>query len=72
MSTVRQICSNRTAFHVEGYEKSSLVSSSWTFDVKNTELAESYKSFGRCLAIDHNVNRLYGSQIEAYFNTTSI
>jgi len=43
------------------------------FDKKNTELAESYKSFGRCLAIvDHNVNRLYGSQIEAYFKHYNI
>ncbi|HAA32035.1 MAG TPA: 3-dehydroquinate synthase [Cyanobacteria bacterium UBA8553] len=59
-----------TAFHVEGYEKIefSLVYVNGAFDVKNTELAESYKSFGRCLAVvDANVNRLYGYQIQEYF-----
>jgi demethyl-4-deoxygadusol synthase len=58
------------AFHVEGYEKIdfSLVFVNGAFDIKNPELAESYTNFGRCLAVvDRNVNRLYGSQIEAYF-----
>lgn len=60
-----------TAFHVEGYEKIdfSLVFVNGAFNFKNTELADNYRSFGRCLAVvDHNVNRLYGAQIEAYFN----
>lgn len=59
-----------TAFHVEGYEKIdfSLVFVNGAFDIKNPELAQSYHNFGRCLAVvDRNVNRLYGSQIEAYF-----
>lgn len=60
-----------TAFHVEGYEKIefSLVYVNGAFDLQNSEIADSYKSFGRCLAVvDANVNRLYGSQIKSYFN----
>ena len=59
-----------TAFHVEGYEKIeySLVYANGAFNVENTEVAENYKKFGRCLAVvDANVNRLYGEQIESYF-----
>jgi 3-dehydroquinate synthase len=71
MSTVEaKVSATETSFQVEGYEKIeySFVFVNGTFDIKNTELAESYKSFGRCLAVvDHNVNRLYGSQIEEYF-----
>jgi 3-dehydroquinate synthase len=58
------------AFHVEGYEKIefSLSFVNRLFDVKNTELAESYRSFGRCLAVvDYNVNRFYGAEIKQYF-----
>ncbi len=58
------------AFHVEGYEKIdfSLVYVNGVFDVKNTEIADSYKKFGRCLmVVDSNVYRLYGNQIESYF-----
>jgi 3-dehydroquinate synthase len=76
MSTVQAtFAATETAFHVEGYEKIefSLVFVNGAFDVQNTELAESYKNFGRCLAVvDHNVNRLYGSQIEAYFKHYNI
>ncbi len=76
MSTVQaKFAATETAFHVEGYEKIefSLVFVNGAFDVQNTELAESYKNFGRCLAVvDHNVNRLYGSQIEAYFKHYNI
>jgi len=60
-----------TAFHVEGYEKIefSLVYVNGAFDLHNPQIADSYKSFGRCLAVvDANVNRLYGSQIKSYFN----
>jgi demethyl-4-deoxygadusol synthase len=59
-----------TAFHVEGYEKIefSLELVNQLFDLKNTQLADSYRSVGRCLAIiDHNVNRLYGEQMQSYF-----
>ncbi|MBW4605413.1 MAG: sedoheptulose 7-phosphate cyclase [Calothrix sp. FI2-JRJ7] len=58
------------AFHVTGYEKIdfSLEYVNGAFDIKNTEVADSYQPFGRCLAVvDANVNRLYGEQICAYF-----
>jgi 3-dehydroquinate synthase len=59
-----------TAFHVEGYEKIefTLELVDQLFDFKHTQLAETYGAIGRCLVvIDHNVNRLYGSQMHAYF-----
>ncbi|QSJ18441.1 sedoheptulose 7-phosphate cyclase [Nostoc sp. UHCC 0702] len=58
------------AFHVEGYEKIEydLVYVNGVFDIKNQELADAYRSFGRCLAVvDANVSRLYGTQIQEYF-----
>ena len=71
MSTVQaRFDATETAFHVEGYEKIefSLVYVNGAFDVNNTELADSYRNFGRCLAVvDANVNRLYGFQIQEYF-----
>lgn len=71
MSNIQaKFSATENTFHVEGYEKIefSFVFVNKAFDVKNTELADSYKKFGRCLAVvDHNVNRLYGEQIEAYF-----
>jgi 3-dehydroquinate synthase len=72
MSSVQaKFAATETAFCVEGYEKIefSLVFVNGAFDLKNTELAENYRSFGRCLAVvDHNIHRIYGDQIEAYFN----
>ncbi len=59
-----------TAFHVTGYEKIdfSLVYVNGVFNIKNTEIADSYQKIGRCLAvIDNNVYRLYGDQIKSYF-----
>ncbi|MBH8573799.1 sedoheptulose 7-phosphate cyclase [Nostocaceae cyanobacterium CENA369] len=58
------------AFHVEGYEKIEydLVYVDGVFDIRNQELADIYKSFGRCLTVvDANVSRFYGSQIQDYF-----
>src|SRR5689334_5465948 len=58
------------AFHVEGYEKIEydLVYVNGVFYIKNQELADVYRSFGRCLAVvDANVSRLYGTQIQQYF-----
>lgn len=76
MSNVQaKFSATETAFHVEGYEKIefNLVFVNGAFDVENTELALSYKSFGRCLAVvDHNVNRLYGTQIQQYFKHHNI
>ena len=70
-----KFAATETEFHVEGYEKIdfSLAFVNGLFDVKNTELADSYQGFGRCLAVvDHNVNRIYGSQIEQYFKYYNI
>ncbi len=70
-----KFAATETEFHVEGYEKIdfSLAFVNGLFDVKNTDLADSYQSFGRCLAVvDHNVNRLYGSQMQQYFKHYNI
>ena len=59
-----------TAFHVEGYEKIEydLLYVTGVFDTKNSELADSYRKFGRCLmVVDANVYRLYQQQIDRYF-----
>lgn len=59
-----------TAFHVEGYEKInfSLLYIEGAFAVKNAEIAESYRQFGRCLmVVDEAVYGLYGAQIQTYF-----
>ncbi len=58
------------AFHVEGYEKIefSLIYVNGAFSVENSEIAETYKKFGRCLlVIDSNVYGLYKEQIHTYF-----
>jgi len=62
--------SSETAFHVEAYQKIeySLVYVNGVFDTQNSELADCYQKYGRCLAvIDANVNRLYGKQLQSYF-----
>lgn len=59
-----------TAFHVTGYEQIdfSLVYVHGAFDIKNPEIAESYRQLGRCLVVvDANINRLYGERIKSYF-----
>ncbi|WP_066382488.1 MULTISPECIES: sedoheptulose 7-phosphate cyclase [unclassified Anabaena] len=64
-----------TSFHVEGYEKIEydLVYVDGVFEIKNPELAEVYKNFGRCLAIvDANVSQLYSTQIQKYFQYHNI
>lgn len=62
--------STENAFHVEGYEKIdfSLLYVNGAFAVGNTEIAESYRSFGRCLmVVDKTVYGLYSEQIQTYF-----
>jgi demethyl-4-deoxygadusol synthase len=59
-----------SAFHVEGYEKIdlSLIYVDGVFEIKNSELANCYQQFGRCLmVIDANVYHLYQPQIHTYF-----
>ncbi len=70
-----KFAATETAFHVEGYEKIEfdLVYVNGVFDIKNTELAESYQKLRRCLmVIDANVYELYQEQIEAYFDYYNI
>ncbi|MEO3939010.1 sedoheptulose 7-phosphate cyclase [Dermatophilaceae bacterium Soc4.6] len=57
-------------FHVEAYEKVeySLRYVDGVFAVDNTHLADSYRQWGRCLAVvDATVESLYGEQMRAYF-----
>ncbi len=58
------------AFHVEGYEKIefSLIYQDGAFQIGSTEIANSYKEFGRCLmVVDETVYQLYREQIRQYF-----
>ena len=58
------------SFHVEGYEKIefSLDYVPGAFRIENTQIADSYRAFGRCLmVVDDAVYRLYGDAIQAYF-----
>jgi 3-dehydroquinate synthase len=60
-----------TAFHVEAQEKIeyTLRYADGAFAVGNTEIADSYRAFGRCLmVIDQSVYELYGEQVHAYFD----
>jgi len=76
MSEVQaKFTATETAFHVEGYEKIefSLLCVNGAFDISNSEIADQYQKYGRCLTvIDANVYRLYGKQIEAYFQHYNI
>ena len=59
-----------TAFHVEAYEKIdySLVYATGAFAPESTEIADSYRGFGRCLmVVDETVYGLYCEQMHAYF-----
>ncbi|MBC8092952.1 MAG: sedoheptulose 7-phosphate cyclase [Pseudonocardia sp.] len=58
------------SFHVEGHEKIdfSLTYVDGVFAIPNTELADRYREFGRCLmVVDQTVHGLYGDRIRAYF-----
>jgi 3-dehydroquinate synthase len=72
MGTVRaNYEATETAFHVEGYEKInfSLIYVNGAFATENSEIADSYRQFGRCLiVVDKTIYNLYGEQIENYFN----
>jgi 3-dehydroquinate synthetase len=66
---------SESEFRVEGYEKIdfTLTYVDGVFDPMSTELADTYRGFGRCLmVIDANVHRLYRAQIEAYFHQHGI
>lgn len=60
-----------TAFHVEAQEKIeySLRYAEGAFAIGNTEIADSYRTFGRCLmVVDRTVYDLYGEQLRGYFD----
>ena len=62
-------------FRVEAYEKIdySLRYVDGAFDPRNTELADAYRPFGRCLmVVDENVLDLYGEQVRGYFEHHAI
>lgn len=71
MSNVQaQLHTTDTGFRVEGYERIDFGFQfvDGMFDLQKSDLAAHYRVLGRCLAIvDHNVHRLYGAQLEAYF-----
>ena len=70
MSVQAGYTATETSFHVEGYEKIEfeLLYSKGAFALESTEIADCYRSWGRCLmVIDNAVYRLYGDQIQAYF-----
>jgi 3-dehydroquinate synthase len=59
-----------SAFHVQGQERIdfSLLYARGVFSTDNRELADTYRSYGRCLmVIDEVVHDLHGDRIEAYF-----
>lgn len=59
-----------SAFHIQAYEKIdySLVYVNGVFDIENTEIADSYRTLGRCLmVIDDKILDLHGDGIRAYF-----
>jgi demethyl-4-deoxygadusol synthase len=62
--------STDSAFHVKGHETIdfSLLYVAGAFRVSNTEIADSYRQFGRCLmVVDQAVYSLYGKRIQEYF-----
>lgn len=62
--------STDSAFHVSGHEQIdfSLVYSRGVFDLDNPELADTYRDYGRCLAVvDEAVAALHGERLAAYF-----
>ena len=72
MTTTAQssFTASESAFHVEAFEKIdySLVYVDGAFAIENTEIADSYRPFGRCLmVVDAIVYDLYGHQMRAYF-----
>lgn len=76
MSNVQaKLSATETSFRVEGYEKIEfdfqVVNN--VFNLERPDLAASYKTLGRCLAIvDDNVYELYGAQLEEYFQHYNI
>ncbi|MGV8874406.1 MAG: sedoheptulose 7-phosphate cyclase [Rhodococcus sp. (in: high G+C Gram-positive bacteria)] len=59
------------SFRVEGYERIDydLIYVDGVFALENTELADSYRPYGRALmVVDESVHEIYGDRIRAYFD----
>lgn len=68
---IATVTASDTAFHIQAYEKVdySLQIVDGVFEPANTQVADSYRPFGRCLmVVDETVYALYGEQIHAYFD----
>ena len=66
-----QVTSGDRAFHVEGYEKIEydLIYVDGIFEPSQTELADSYRPYGRALmVVDESVYEIYGEKIHGYFD----
>ena len=65
------VAETTSGFHVEGYEKIEYDFQflDGVFDTAHPDLADSYKPWGRCLAVmDLNIFNVYGEQMQAYFD----
>jgi 3-dehydroquinate synthetase len=66
-----RVTASDRAFHVEGYERIEydLVYVDGVFALENTELADSYRAYGRALmVVDDTVYQIYGEAIRSYFD----
>jgi 3-dehydroquinate synthetase len=66
-----QVTASPRAFHVEGYERIEydLVYVDGVFAIDSSELADSYRPYGRALmVVDESVYALYGDAIHTYFD----
>ena len=64
------VVETKSGFHVEGYEKIEydFTFMDGVFDVKNSNVADCYERWGRCLAVmDMNIFNVYGEQMQKYF-----
>ncbi len=70
MSVQPKLTTTETEFHVEAYEKIdySLDLVDGVFDIPNPQLADSFRLWGRCLAVvDQAVLNLHGTSLRHYF-----
>ena len=66
-----QVVAGDRSFRVEGYERIEydLIYVDGVFALENTELADSYRPYGRALmVVDESVHEIYGDRIRAYFD----
>ncbi|OZC95488.1 3-dehydroquinate synthase [Rhodococcus sp. 06-235-1A] len=66
-----QVVAGDRSFRVEGYERIEydLIYVDGVFAIENTELADSYRQYGRALmVVDESVHEIYGDRIRAYFD----